>query len=57
MIFACERCGTRHTLADPAWNDSALGKCLTAAARRMAFPSFEGEEIQVEAPLELMAFQ
>ena len=48
---------SRATLADPAWNNSALGQCLTAAARRMVFPSFEGEEIQVEAPLKLMAVQ
>jgi hypothetical protein len=45
----------RATLADPAWNSSALGQCLTTAARRMVFPSFEGEEIQVEAPLKLTA--
>jgi predicted Zn finger-like uncharacterized protein len=48
---------SRATLADPAWNSSALGQCLTAAARRMVFPAFEGEEIQVEAPLKLTAVQ
>jgi len=48
---------SQATLADPAWNGSALGQCLTAAARRMVFPSFEGEEIQVEAPLKLTAVQ
>ncbi len=48
---------SRATLADPAWNSSALGQCLAAAARRMVFPAFEGEEIQVEAPLKLTAVQ
>ena len=48
---------SRATLADPAWNNSALGQCLTAAARRMVFPAFEGEELQVEAPLKLTAVQ
>ncbi len=32
-----------------------LGACLSAAARRMAFPAFEGEPIDVSMPLSLSA--
>jgi predicted Zn finger-like uncharacterized protein len=44
-------------LSDPAWARSALGQCLAAAARRMIFPSFEGQELRVQAPLKLSAVQ
>ena len=32
-----------------------LGACLSAAARRMVFPSFEGEALDVSMPLSLSA--
>ncbi len=32
---------------------SALGACLTAAARRLVFPSFEGDPVDVSVPLVL----
>jgi hypothetical protein len=32
-----------------------LGACLAAAARRMVFPAFEGESIDVSMPLSLSA--
>ena len=47
----------RATLSDPAWARSALGQCLAAAAQRMIFPSFEGQELRVQAPLKLSAVQ
>jgi hypothetical protein len=34
---------------------SALGACLTAAARRLVFPSFEGDPVDVSVPLVLGA--
>jgi hypothetical protein len=42
---------------DPRYATTPLGACFTAAARRMVFPSFEGEEILVQAPLKLSAVQ
>ncbi len=57
MIFACDRSATRYALDDPARARTALGQCLGAAARRMIYPSFEGEELLVQAPLKLSAVQ
>jgi hypothetical protein len=48
---------TRATVEDPRTARSALGRCLVAAARRMVFPSFAGEELVVQAPLRLSAVQ
>jgi hypothetical protein len=48
---------SKATLDDPAYARTPLGQCLGAAARRIIFPSFEGEEILVQAPLKLTAVQ
>ena len=34
---------------------SDLGSCLKSRARRLVFPSFEGEDVEVEIPLVLTA--
>ncbi len=34
-------------------NGSVMGNCIKARARRMVFPSFEGEDVEVEIPLVL----
>jgi hypothetical protein len=47
----------RSRLEDKQYAQTALGRCLAAAARRMVFPSFEGEELVVQAPLQLTAIQ
>jgi predicted Zn finger-like uncharacterized protein len=46
---------SQATMQDPRYAQAALGQCLVAAARRMVFPSFEGEQILVQAPLRLSA--
>jgi hypothetical protein len=48
---------TRATMEDPQYDRTGLGRCLVATARRMVFPSFEGEELFVQAPLRLSAVQ
>jgi hypothetical protein len=48
---------SQATLDDPAYAKTPLGLCLGAAARRIIFPSFEGEEILVQAPLKISAVQ
>ena len=48
---------SQATLDDPAWARTPLGQCLGAAARRIIFPSFEGEPLTVQAPLKLSAVQ
>ncbi len=48
---------SQATLDDPAWARTPLGQCLGAAARRIIFPSFEGEPLLVQAPLKLSAVQ
>ncbi len=48
---------SKATLDDPAYARSALGQCLSAAGRRMVFPSFEGEDLLIQAPLKLSAVQ
>jgi predicted Zn finger-like uncharacterized protein len=40
-------------IAEAELDKSALGKCLTGVARRMVFPAFSGEPIDVSAPLAL----
>lgn len=40
-------------IAEAELDKSALGKCLTGVARRMIFPAFSGEPIDVSAPLSL----
>jgi hypothetical protein len=42
-------------IAEEAVDRSDLGACLSAAARRMVFPGFEGEAIDVSMPLSLSA--
>ena len=34
---------------------AAVNECLAAAARRMVFPAFEGEPVDVSMPLSLSA--
>lgn len=34
-------------------NGSAMGNCIKARARRMVFPAFEGDDVEVEIPLVL----
>lgn len=48
---------SRATMQDSRYAHTALGQCLVGAARRMVFPSFEGEQILVQAPLKLSAVQ
>ncbi len=48
---------TQASVRAPRHGQTALGRCLVAAARRMVFPSFEGEQILVQAPLKLSAVQ
>lgn len=48
---------SKATMQDSRYAHTALGRCLVAAARRMVFPSFEGEQILVQAPLKLSAVQ
>ncbi len=40
-------------IAEAELDKSPLGKCLTAVARRMIFPAFSGDPIDVSAPLAL----
>jgi hypothetical protein len=42
-------------IAEEALDRSDLGACLCAAARRMAFPAFAGEPVDVAMPLSLSA--
>jgi predicted Zn finger-like uncharacterized protein len=48
---------SQAAVQDPQYQRTVLGQCLVAAARRLVFPSFEGEEILVQAPLKLSAVQ
>ncbi len=34
-------------------NGSPMGNCIKSRARRMVFPAFEGEDVEVEIPLVL----
>jgi hypothetical protein len=43
------------SLAEPDVERSSLGRCLLAAARRVVFPSFRGDAIDVAVPLALSA--
>ena len=48
---------SRSSLEDRQYAQTELGRCLVAAARRTVFPSFEGEELLVQAPLKLTVVQ
>ena len=48
---------SKAAMVDPRDAASPLGACVVATARRMVFPSFDGEEILVQAPLKLSAVQ
>jgi hypothetical protein len=42
-------------IAEADLDKNVLGHCLKAVAKRMVFPAFSGEEIEVAAPLALSA--
>jgi hypothetical protein len=48
---------SRATVEDPRYASTPLGECFAATARRMVFPSFDGDQILVQAPLKLSAVQ
>jgi hypothetical protein len=45
----------RAWVAEADFDGQPLGKCLAAAARRMVFPAFQGDALDVSAPLKLGA--
>ena len=46
---------SRAYLAEEEVDRTDLGACLTDTARRMAFPAFEGDAVDVAMPLSLSA--
>jgi hypothetical protein len=44
-------------LEDPKYAGSPLGQCLVATARRIVLPSFDGDQLLVQAPLKLTEVQ
>lgn len=46
---------TRAWVAEAELSRTSLGKCLATAGRRLAFPSFEGDPVDVSVPLTLEA--
>ena len=57
LLLTVDRRGrvSRAWVAEAEVDDTPLGRCLVAAARRLAFPAFRGGPVEVAVPLALEA--